>query len=570
MRRSYMRTAMIMQLAIMCAANSPAAKIVSVLADFEADDFLTSAEGLVASVPTDWTIEPAAIPARGQRSLAITAASTKPNPGAVIRLQYRNPARFEQADLVSARAWLNQGAAQVAFVVEDALGRSFSTTPADIGGVRRWAELRSKLDRDALGKPRGQTPDAAPDIEPVQWPLEIVGIEVRFAGAGRHTLYFDDFEIEHDVAPIDIVRGEFFTDRMSPVVDDGAEARFVFSLENRSKTEPVNGALDLTLYAPDGAKIAEERRTVTLPPKGADYRSKQTFPFSRATEDAGFYRAVARLTSGATPSVEWSHGLIVLPQRPDAVRGRDQLFGVRAALFDQTPVDRLFEIEAAAALGAHLIAIETPWDLIQPRNDPPSLDELERLAKWAIDRRLEPMIVLTRPPSGLPAGEPGANQERLLAAIVGRLGRGVRHYQLASEPGVDMNKVAMRVRAKLASLLDDVVILAPDQTDTSTGPAAVRFEGAPGEVAFHDDAEGTGCAIAAVEAKRLTVVQVRRGLGHDVVHVLHREFHHYVFNGGPYELAAEGLGLAIEVVARGEKRGKAPGVVGDLLEQGAI
>ncbi len=477
-------------IALMLASAAHAAPIVSVLADFEADDYLASAEELTASVASDWTIEPAAIPARGQRSLSITAASTRPDPSAIVRFRFRDPARFAQADRLMARAWLNQGSAAVAFVVEDALGRSFATEFAEVGGVRRWADLRSKLDRDALGKPRGQDPDAPPDIEPMRWPLEIVGVAVRFKGAGRHTLYLDDLEIEHDVPAGEIVRGSFFVDRMSAVVEAGAEARMIFSLENRSRADAVNGALELTLYGPTGEKLAEERRTVTLPPKGADYRSRQTFPFSKRLEYAGFCRVAARLTSGASPPVDWEFGLVALPPRPDIVRGRDQLFGVRVALFDQTPSDRLFEIEVAAALGAQVIALETPWRVIQPRPDTLALEQLDTLIKWMQDRRIEPLIVLTDPPEWLGAAEPGEHQAKLLTSLVGRFGRRVRHYQLAREPGdgAALAQAMARVRARVAPLLDDLVIISPaaplgELTADADGALGAAVSGSPGACA---------------------------------------------------------------------------------------
>ncbi len=413
--------------------------VVTTVADYE-DDSVVGRITDVENVPvTDCNVRVAAIPARGQRSLVVEIGATERNASAACDLHFRVTTSFGRADRVATYAWITQGSVELAFRVRDATDQVFETPPLTLNTRNRWVRLVADLSAKKLEPvaPRA-SPTASPKPE-LTWPIQIQGFRIRAHGIGRQTVYLDDLEVEHRVSAAAMLRGEFELDRPTHIYEPGALVRAAIVLENISRTRALPLSVQMAWLRGDGSELSTTSAPVNLPAGAADYRSRQPVDFSQRIVDPGLYRLVARVRGPrwSTPAV-FETTIAVSYTNRSLPRGRATFFGVQTNLMREPAADQLVEIEIAREIGVQLLALETPWHVIEPRPGLFEFAALDRLVNRITQRDIAVMLVLTDPPDWLAAGNADLwrRQATVIEALARRYGERVSAYQpLPPTPG---------------------------------------------------------------------------------------------------------------------------------------
>ena len=258
---------------------------VTVLADFE-DASVAARIGEVRNVlASDCSATRAAIPARGQGSLAVEIGATVRNVSVACGLTFREATRFSQADRVGTFCWINEGENGIAFRIRDARGERFETPLETVRLAHRWVYVAAELQPDKLQRLRG--------TEALTYPLEIEGLRLTTDRLGRQTIYVDDLQVEHRVRPQDLIHGVFEFNEPTRIYEPGSAIAAAVVLENRSREKALSLAVDLAWMRPDGTVLQTQQADVSLPASGTEFRSHRKLDFSQRIREPGLYRLVA-------------------------------------------------------------------------------------------------------------------------------------------------------------------------------------------------------------------------------------------------------------------------------------
>ncbi|MFO0837201.1 MAG: hypothetical protein U1D55_01645 [Phycisphaerae bacterium] len=493
----------------LCAPALADEPIVTVLADFEDDSVAANIAQVSNISPADCAARLAAIPARGTKSLAIDIGATAPDVTVVSDLVFRVATRFDRADRIAIFCYVNGGVVTAAIRLRDANGRLFECPPTQCGDPNRWVRLvadlaaaqpveTAKRQEQASGvDPASQPTSTNADAPPMRWPVEVVGLRVRTPRLGKQTVFFDDLEVEHLVAPGRVVRADFRLDHPTRTYEPGEVVKLGLLLENASRQRAVRAAVELSWTRPDGSVLKTQQDSANLPASGVEFRSRQTLDFSQRVDEPGLYRLSARAAVDRNLET-FESSVAVMPTNRNLPRGRDRFFGVRINLLRESLGDQLLEMEAAAEIGVQLVAIETPWRLLEPRAGAPDFERLDRLFTSTGARDFARMIVLTEPPDWTPRDAAGVEPalSALLTALARHFGEKVRFYQpaflgeripdaaeraaIATKALAALNAVVPTAQLVLPSLdIDYATRHAPPTTDEKSPQSSFVFDGAP-------------------------------------------------------------------------------------------
>lgn len=484
------------------APAAPRETAVTVLADFE-DDSIAAAIGAVENVvESDCAVKPALIPARGQRCLAVEVGATNADSAVACELTFREATLISHAEHISAVVWIKQGTFSVAFLLRDARGQVFETARQPVREKDRWVEVRAALQQENIrrlsadsprrGAARRRLPTAATPAEfgdhAIAWPIEVLGFRVGVAERGRQVAYVDDLQVQHRVEPHETIVGGFRFDKPTKLYQPGATVAAAVVLENRSRSRASRIAVELAWIRPDGVTLRTQQGSVNLPASGGDFRSRQAVDFSQKIDEPGLYRLLVRAReSGWTQPNVFETTIAVLPSNRNLPRGRSTFLGLRSNLLREPLVDQDLEVEVARDLGAHLVAIDTPWRLIEPKRDAFEFGAVARVVDALVTRGVGVMLVLTEPPDWLPTGADAANRQALLIeALAGHFGDRVPYYQLLSRDDLRMDSAALgALQKRVTTLRESVRVVAapvaPGDLATVTAPPATKAESATAE-----------------------------------------------------------------------------------------
>jgi hypothetical protein len=218
--------------------------------------------------------------------------------------------------------------------------------------------------------------------------------------------------------------------------------------------------------------------------------------------EPGLYRLVARADAPGWLSPAVFETTIAVTRSNRALpRGRATFFGVQTNLMSEPAADQNLEIDLAREIGVQLLALETPWRLIEPARSAFEFTTLERLVNRITQRDIATMIVLTEPPEWLPADEQGVwdRQAAVCETLAQHLGKRVWAYQALLPDGAPLDATARagveRIRKRVTAVRPDVEVFPPSQTvaasasnDAPTprfpldggGPLAFETTGDPG------------------------------------------------------------------------------------------
>lgn len=457
--------------------------VVTILADYEDDSVAAHITDVENVLTADCDVGVAAIPARGQRSLMIDIGATTPGASAACDLRFRLATPFEQANRVATHAWINEGSVEIHFRVRDAAGRLFETAPLPLQTRNRWVRLIADLGpRELRPATQGASTEEPGRLKPA-WPIQIQGYHIRTRGIGRQTIYFDDLQVEHRVSGAAILRGEFRLDEPTHLYEPGAPVRAAVVLENTSRSRALALTVQLAWLRSDGSDLTTGRQSINLPASGDDYRSRQAVDFSQRITNPGLYRLVARVRGShwISPAV-YETTIAITRTNRTLPRGRATFFGVCTNLMREPLADQFLEIDLAREVGVQLLALQTPWRVIEPARNAFNFETLDRLIGRISRHDMATMIVLTEPPEWLAAG--GANswdrQATLFEALAQRYGDRIGTYQpLWADAGrsgpvtaEDLTAIGS-IQRRVANVRADVEVLAPPllvQTDTKDVP----------------------------------------------------------------------------------------------------
>ena len=467
--------------------------VVTVLTDFEDDSVAASISDVQNVLAADCSARLTPIPARGQRSLGLEIGATTRNASIACDLRFRVATRFDQADRVASYCWLREGEIELRFRVRDALGQVFETAGQTVRERYRWVRIVADLDPAKL-KPvvggrasTGDDAEAAPPGAPrVVWPIEVQGYRVSTQRIGRQTVYLDELQVEHRVPTIDIIRGDFRFDERTKIYRPGSSVGAAVVLENRSRARAVHASVKLAWLRPDGSVLRTQRANRNLPASGEDYRSRQAIDFSQRIDQPGLYQLVAHVRApGWQTDDVFKTTIAVTPTNRHLPRGRSAFFGVRTDLISEPLADRVLEIDLARQIGVHLLAIEMPWRLIEPKAGDYDFELLDPLIDAITDKDMAPMIVVTRPPEGLDAlpDSRATSLGALLRTCARHYGRKVSFYQctletLAVTSPPEQHELIVELQKQLAAVQPDARILSapypvpPADKQSDTPPPA--------------------------------------------------------------------------------------------------
>ncbi len=523
--------------------------VVTTLADYEDDSVAATIADVRNVLETDCSASMAAIPARGQHSLVVEIGATRQNASTACDLRFRLATSFQQADRVATYTWIMQGAVDVAFRVRDAAGRVFETPPLTLRTHNRWVRLVADLrsNKLELAGPRGSPTDSVGST--LTWPIQVQGYRISTHGIGRQTVYLDDLQVEHRVSGADMLRGEFKLDQPTHIYTPGALVRAALMLENISRERALPLSIQIAWLRSDGSELTTASAPINLPAGGADYRSRQPVDFSQRIVDPGLYRLVARVRGPrwTTPAV-FETTIAVTHSNRALPRGRATFFGLQANLIREPAADQLLEIEIAREIGVQLLALETPWRIIEPRPGVFDFAALDTLISGITRRDMAAMVVLTEPPDWLAArnADHWNRQTGLIEALVQRYQERISAYQpLSIEPGrlspADVSALT-EIRRRVTALRPNIEICAPPIRIPSDDPSAAILPTLPPGSGLQLAFETTGDLAAAVPALEAFARQnnlewtsehrwfhhadalTHRGAMHDAVAILH----HYV------------------------------------------
>lgn len=442
--------------------------VVTTVADYEDESVAAYIDDVRNVLAEDCRARLVAIPARGQRALMVEIGATRPGASVACDLRFRLTTAFEQLDRVATHAWINEGQVALSFRLRDAADRVFETPPTTLRARHRWVRIVAELS-DGLRMVSGPVADEPGPARP-QWPLEVLGYRVSAQRIGRQTVYLDDLEVEHRVAGSAILRGEFRLDTPTHIYEPGALVRAALVLENRSPRLALPLTVELSWLRLDGSRLATAQSWLNLPARGSDYRSRQPVDFSRQLSEPGLYRLQARVSNVTWPTpAEFDTAVAVTWSNRGLPRGRATFFGVQTNLLSEPPADQMLELEIAKEIGAQLVALQTPWRLIEPRPGRFDFAALDGVIDRAAERDMAAMIVLAEPPPWLP-GSPSERWERqaaLLEALTSRYGRRVVAYQTVGldqptgQPTATELAAAARLQQQLAAVQPHIEVYAP-------------------------------------------------------------------------------------------------------------
>jgi len=445
--------------------------VVTTLADYEDDSVAARIVGVENVLAADCGAHMAAIPARGQRSLMLDIGATEQNASVACDLRFRLATSFDQANRVATYAWIVRGSVEILFRVRDAGGGTFETLPIVLNTPNRWVRLVADLSGNELKLVSGgESPTGSADAK-LTWPIQIQGYRIRVHGIGRQTVYLDDLEVEHRVIGAATLRGEFKFDNPAHIYEPGRAVRAAVVLENISRRRALPLTVQLAWLRSDGGELTSARALINLPPGGADYRSRQAVDVSQRIDEPGLYRLVARVHGPRWISPAVFETAIAVTQTNRALpRGRATFFGVGSNLVREPLADQRLEIDIAREMGAQLLAIETPWRILEPSQGSLEFEALDELINLVTKRDIAALVVLTEPPEWLAANsaDPWTRQEVLFEALARRYGKRVWAYQpLMVEPtrsgrltAADLAAVE-RIRRRVADVRPNVEVVAP-------------------------------------------------------------------------------------------------------------
>jgi len=415
-------------------AASAAEPAFTVLADFEDPTFAASLAAPRNVQVGDCAARATTVPARGRGALALEVGATQPGASVACDLTFREGTRFAQADRVVTFYWLNEGQMSVAFRVRDVRDQLYETEAQSATVLRRWTRLAADLSPARLRCVRGEGPPT--------FPIEVLGYRVTTERIGRQTIFLDDLQVEHRVEPRDLVHGEFRLPgtggrrESTHIYEPGSTVAAAVVLENRSRERALDMTVDLSWMRPDGSVLQKQTGKVNLPPAGLDYRSTQTIDFSQAVREPGLYRLSARARAAGWPAPTTFETTIAVTPIARLSRGTATFFGLRTNLLREPVFDQQLEISVARDIGVNLLALETPWRVLQPRPNDLDLAPVDEIVKPLADAgEVAAMLVLTEPPEwvGPELGQRMAALTKLLSALHAQFGPRIERYQIEAD-----------------------------------------------------------------------------------------------------------------------------------------
>jgi hypothetical protein len=433
---------------------------VTVLADFE-DATVAASIGAVENVLRgDCSAALASIPARGRGSLALEIGATERGAAVVCDLTSRVPTRFDQAREVISFVWITQGEVEVAFRLIDAAGQCFETRPVTVELHNRWVRVAADLSPDALRKV-----DARGELV---YPIELKGYHVRLAGVGTQTVNFDDLQVAHQVAPSELIQGGFRFNEPTRVYEPGSVVRAAVVLENRSRERALDMSVDLAWTRPDGSVLQRQNARVSLPAGGVDYRAYQELDFSQVIFEPGLYRLVAQARSAgwASPN-KFATNIAVTPSNRRLSRGRSTFFAIESNLLREPILDQRLEISVARDIGVNLLALQVPWQQLEPKSGVVQFDLLAPVLDAIVERDMAALVVVQGTPEWLGDRRPRATAlATLFDVLSARFGQRLRRLQFdAAASGADdvaaQLRIARDVQQRLAEGHPKLLVFPP-------------------------------------------------------------------------------------------------------------
>lgn len=441
--------------------------VVTVLADFEDNSIgfgITDVSNVLAA---DCSARFEVNPARGQRSMALTIGATTAGAAVTCELSYQFATPFAQADRVATQAWINDGDAQIAFRVRDARGRVFETESIPLQTTRRWTRIVADLSPTKLRRVVGVAGEVN-DGSPLSWPIEVVGYRASTKAARRQMVYLDDLQVEHNVAPHEMIHGRFRLDQPTHLYTPGARVAAQLWIENFSRKQKLVLSVQASWLRADGSEMTSSQASLNLPASGTDFRSRQAVDFSQRVDEPGLYRLLARVrASGWRAPAIFETTIAVTPSNRTLSRGRATFFGVRTNLVREPLDDQTLEIEVARDIGVQLLAIDAPWRLVEPKQGTFDLSIIEPLATAVAKRDMACMLILTDAPEWIPADKVSLeSQAGVIEALARSLGPKVRFFQpVPPRAAIDETAVATLEQRLRAIKSTAEIIPAPHSLD---------------------------------------------------------------------------------------------------------
>jgi len=468
---------------LVCGTNAArgAEPAYTVLADFEDPTFAASLTAPRNVQVGDCAARATTVPARGRGALALEIGATQSGASVACDLTFREGTRFAQADRVVTFYWLNEGQMSVAFRVRDVRDQVYETEAQSATVLRRWTRLVADLSPARLRCVRGEGPPT--------FPIEVLGYRVTTERIGRQTIFLDDLQVEHRVEPRDLVHGEFRLPgtggrrESTHIYEPGSTVAAAVVLENRSRERALDMTVDLSWMRPDGSVLQKQTGKVNLPPAGLDYRSTQTIDFSQTVREPGLYRLSARARAAGWPAPTTFETTIAVTPIARLSRGTATFFGLRTNLLREPVFDQQLEVSVARDIGVNLLALETPWRMLQPRPNDLEFAPVDEIIKPLTDAgEVAAMLVLTEPPEWVEAdpGQRRAALSNLLRALHTHFGPRIDRYQLEADVlGVAEWDAAFETVAQIAAEqpVDSALTVVPPSVPVDD-PAAAAAVGA--------------------------------------------------------------------------------------------
>ena len=444
----------------------------------------------------DCRAQRAKIPARGQHCLQIGIGAIQPRASAACDLRFRMATPFQSADRVATYAWISQGSASLQFRIRDSIGNTYETESLPIQTRNRWVRLSTDLNPSTL-KRVGKAAAAGG----LTWPIEILGYRIQAPNTGRQVVFVDDLEVEHRAAGAGVLRGEFQFNEPTRIYSPGSRVRAAVVLENTSRQSALPLSVNLSWQRNDGAEIAKTRVSINLPSSGVEYRSRQPVDFSQEIHDSGLYHLIAEVRHPLwkEPAVFQTTIAVTYPNR-GLPRGRSSFFGLQSNLIRESAADQQLEIDIARDLGVQLLALETPWRMIEPKEGRIDFETLEALLKRLGKLDMAVMLILTEPPDWA-SRDPETlwkQQTTFCAAVVQRVGErlfGIR--PIATNPGV-LTDLDLRgldaLTEKIASVRRTITICAPPIRVATGNVATMKLPPLPADPLYELAFETRGSA----------------------------------------------------------------------------
>ncbi len=461
-----------------CAWRGTAAEpAVTVLADFEDPSVAVSVTEVRNISPADAHASLTSIPARGRGALSVEIGATARNVSATCGLVFRETTRFESAEQIAAFCWITTGAVDVAFRLRDARDQVFETRPQRVQLHNRWVQVTASLAPDKLTRVAGSGG--------LTMPLEVQGCRFETSELGKQTICLDDLQVQHRVAPRDLILGSFRFDEPTRIYEPGAPIAAKVVFENRSRSQELTIAVNLAWIRSDGTTLHTHSGRVLLPAAGVDYRSYRALDYSQAIAEPGLYRLVAQARGPGwlTPNV-FETAVAVTPSNRRLSRGRTTFFSLRSNTLREPPLDQDLETSVACDIGVNLFALEVPWERIEPKPGVFELADVDEVVTAVTRKGMAAMVVLVDPPDWLPSAAASRVEplQRIIETLAGRMGPRLLQYQLGADVlGVadvaDQLTLTMQLADAIGAKRENVTIMPPpiDTQERAAAPAVKKF-----------------------------------------------------------------------------------------------